>query len=87
LKGEPAAWRVTRTVKLPAVESARQNRGERIRLQVMAPCEQFALLYPQAGGKMVVQVLDVSGPEGKFLPPAEAEPAASHLTCMKTGRW
>lgn len=87
LKGEPAAWRVTRTVKLPAVEPARQNRGERIRLQVMAPCEQFALLYPQAGGKNVLQVLDVSGPGAKLLPPAEAEPTASHLTCMKTGRW
>ena len=86
LKGEPAAWKVTRTVKLPAVEPDRRSRGERIRLHAVTPGRRFVLLYTQAGGGSVLQVLDVSGQEARFLPPIDTEPTAANLSVL-SGRY
>lgn len=82
LKGEPATWHVTRTIQLPSLAAARQNRGAEIRIQAVVPGKRFLLLYPEAGGRNVLQVLDVAGEQVKYLPPAEVEPTASQLSVL-----
>jgi hypothetical protein len=68
LKGEPAAWRIVQTVKLPDLPGP-PDRWTRIRLQPQVPGKRFVLLYPVAGGGSRLQVLDVSKGKAEFLPP------------------
>jgi hypothetical protein len=82
LAGEPAAWRILRTVKLPERLRKPKERGEGIQIKVVAEHKRFALLYPAADGKNVLQILDVTQEDASLSAAVEVEPTAAQLNVL-----
>ena len=94
LRGEPAAWRITRTIKLPELPAPQPSDPKarrpdaRIVVETLVPGKRFVLLFPagdfaqERGAMGRLQVLDVSLGQVKFFPAVNVEPTASQFSAL-----